>query len=409
MRKAWLRWGAGLASLLLVLLLVPASTASADLPSELSEAESRVGSAEAELTAAQGRLEQARARRAAAARRAVEPVAAARTARARVRALRADLLETQRRARRAIAEREEDRRAAADEHDDEVSAGIGIGIAAIIVAALVLGWSRFRVSLPVVALGRVGFWQAVALCVGGGFVVAVIGAAMGSGDGPVATVGIAIFLLGVVLPVALLLARRRVGVEGERLRGWLSGGAAALLVLFGLAAILAAVLRDEPEAVSPSVRLQQEANALRSGPGAERLGEAKEEAAEARQLAAGPLARRRAAGAALRRARRRVQDVQSGLLDATAEARRLANRLEAALAREEREAIAEQRREERLTEELEEEAEEESVPAGCDDGYSGCVPPYPPDVDCSEVGESVAVYGSDPHGLDADADGIGCE
>lgn len=45
----------------------------------------------------------------------------------------------------------------------------------------------------------------------------------------------------------------------------------------------------------------------------------------------------------------------------------------------------------------------------CDPNYSGCVPPYPPDVDCADVGGSVDVFGSDPHGLDADGDGIGCE
>jgi len=37
------------------------------------------------------------------------------------------------------------------------------------------------------------------------------------------------------------------------------------------------------------------------------------------------------------------------------------------------------------------------------------VPPYPPDVDCADVGETVTVYGSDPHGLDADGDRKGCE
>jgi hypothetical protein len=46
----------------------------------------------------------------------------------------------------------------------------------------------------------------------------------------------------------------------------------------------------------------------------------------------------------------------------------------------------------------------------CDPNYSGrCVPPYPPDVDCADVGGSVQVVGSDPHGLDADRDGFGCE
>jgi hypothetical protein len=45
----------------------------------------------------------------------------------------------------------------------------------------------------------------------------------------------------------------------------------------------------------------------------------------------------------------------------------------------------------------------------CDPNYSGCVPPYPPDVDCAQVNGPVKVLGSDPHGLDADGDGVGCE
>jgi hypothetical protein len=55
-----------------------------------------------------------------------------------------------------------------------------------------------------------------------------------------------------------------------------------------------------------------------------------------------------------------------------------------------------------------EETIEETSP-GCDPNYSGCVPPYPPDLDCGEISGSVAVYGPDPHGLDADGDGSGCE
>jgi hypothetical protein len=46
-----------------------------------------------------------------------------------------------------------------------------------------------------------------------------------------------------------------------------------------------------------------------------------------------------------------------------------------------------------------------TVRPGCDRG----VPPYPPDVDCADVGGPVQVLGSDPHGLDADRDGLGCE
>lgn len=50
-----------------------------------------------------------------------------------------------------------------------------------------------------------------------------------------------------------------------------------------------------------------------------------------------------------------------------------------------------------------------SADAGCESGYDPCVPTYPPDLDCPDVGGPVTVTGSDPHGLDADGDGSGCE
>jgi endonuclease YncB( thermonuclease family) len=45
----------------------------------------------------------------------------------------------------------------------------------------------------------------------------------------------------------------------------------------------------------------------------------------------------------------------------------------------------------------------------CAPGYSPCVPPYPPDVDCADVNGPITVTGADPHGLDADGDGVACE
>lgn len=45
----------------------------------------------------------------------------------------------------------------------------------------------------------------------------------------------------------------------------------------------------------------------------------------------------------------------------------------------------------------------------CAAGYSPCVPVYPPDVDCADVDGPIAVTGADPHGLDADHDGVACE
>jgi micrococcal nuclease len=50
----------------------------------------------------------------------------------------------------------------------------------------------------------------------------------------------------------------------------------------------------------------------------------------------------------------------------------------------------------------------------CDPNYAGgCVPPYPPDVDCAEIRAlgiaPVRVIGVDVHRLDSDGDGLGCE
>lgn len=47
--------------------------------------------------------------------------------------------------------------------------------------------------------------------------------------------------------------------------------------------------------------------------------------------------------------------------------------------------------------------------ANCAPGYSPCVPPPPPDLDCSDLNGPIRVTGSDPHHLDGDGDGWGCE
>jgi endonuclease YncB( thermonuclease family) len=55
------------------------------------------------------------------------------------------------------------------------------------------------------------------------------------------------------------------------------------------------------------------------------------------------------------------------------------------------------------------------APSGkCDPNYAGgCVPPPPPDLDCADIRAlgiaPVRVVGSDPHRLDGDNDGLGCE
>ncbi len=49
--------------------------------------------------------------------------------------------------------------------------------------------------------------------------------------------------------------------------------------------------------------------------------------------------------------------------------------------------------------------------AACDPAYpDACIPPPPPDLDCSDVAyRRFRVLAPDPHGFDADNDGIGCE
>ncbi len=47
----------------------------------------------------------------------------------------------------------------------------------------------------------------------------------------------------------------------------------------------------------------------------------------------------------------------------------------------------------------------------CDSSYPDvCIAPYPPDLDCGDIGYSnFKVIGDDPHGFVGDKDGIGCE
>jgi micrococcal nuclease len=46
----------------------------------------------------------------------------------------------------------------------------------------------------------------------------------------------------------------------------------------------------------------------------------------------------------------------------------------------------------------------------CDPSYRGaCIPAPPPDLDCGQVDGPVAVVGPDPHRLDGNDDGVGCE
>jgi micrococcal nuclease len=53
--------------------------------------------------------------------------------------------------------------------------------------------------------------------------------------------------------------------------------------------------------------------------------------------------------------------------------------------------------------------EPESADSNCSSGYDPCIPAYPPDLDCADVSGPIMVTGNDPHGLDAEDDGVACE
>ena len=55
------------------------------------------------------------------------------------------------------------------------------------------------------------------------------------------------------------------------------------------------------------------------------------------------------------------------------------------------------------------EANPKRTSAHCASGYEGACLPIGRDVDCADVGHPVLVFGSDPHRLDGDNDGVGCE
>ena len=68
--------------------------------------------------------------------------------------------------------------------------------------------------------------------------------------------------------------------------------------------------------------------------------------------------------------------------------------------------------------ELEESVTSESTPpvkptgkTSCDPSYpTVCIAPYPPDLNCIDIPYSnFQVFSPDPHGFDADFDGVGCE
>lgn len=379
----------------------------------LNDAEARAAEAETEIEELEAQLGPVESAYAVSVHRAAPARRAARSSRARVRDLKNDEAAGRQSAAAEISRIEARHAQEVDDHDEQVKGGVGLALAALVAAAIALGWSWFRASAAVALLTRLPRGQAAGLCIGVGMVLLIVGAAMAGSGKAVGAIGTWIALLGLLLPVAFLLARHSAQVQRgrsepllkrERVPASVTRGISAVLLVVCVAGFGAAIFASDPEPVMVSAALRDRAGGVRGEAAKRRLAGVEAEATRLREKAAKLSADQGAARAALRDLRGQLHGARRQLARAHSDARHFTRRLAAISAREAREA-------EELAEIEAEEAEEleEEAGAGCDPNYTGCVPNTGYDVDCAEVGGPVEVIGTDVDGLDADGDGIGCE
>ncbi len=389
-----------------------------DLNAALSEAESRAEVAAVEVDELKGAVRPAESRFEASSERAAPVAAAAHTADRRVARIERELRTDRLAAAAKVSRIENEKRDAAEKHDETVRFGLGLGLTALIAAGIAFGWDRFRASAPVTWLTRVSLGQAIGLCVGGGLLMVIVGAAMSSADGVVGVIGVALFLLGFVFANALVLARHSVEVQRGRSKPVLrrerwprrvaqvTAGVLGALCLIGLGT---AVFAGEAESSEASAALRLEADGRDAS--TPELAQVEQRAAKLGRTASSLLAVANADRRDLRTARRKLGHAEARLASAESDAASFTHRLAVLSAREEREAEQEARR---VEEQAAEEAEQ--TPEECDPNYSGCLDPNAVDYDCAGgSGDgplytgTVEVLGVDHYGLDADGDGIGCD
>jgi hypothetical protein len=406
-----------------VAVVVPTSLAFAqDLTTALGEAESGAEVAAAEVGELKAAVGPAERRFDASAERATPVKAAARAAEHRVVGIEGRLRARHLAAAARVSRIEDERRDAANKHDETVRLGLALALATLIAAGIAFGWSWFRASAVVSWLTGVSLGQAIGVCVGGGLLMVIVGVAMSGTDGIVGVIGAVLFALGFVLANALVLARHSAEVQRGRSKPisrrerlprratQVTAGVFAALCLIGLGT---AVFAGENGSSKASAALRREA-----GDGdltTLALTSAKERAVRLNRKASPLITISRANQRELRAARRKLDRAEARLASAESDAASLAHRLAVVTRREEREAETEaQRVEERAQEEAEEAEELEAE--RCDPNYSGCLDPNASDYDC--IGGSgdgplytgeVIVLGVDHYGLDANGNGIGCE
>lgn len=430
-----------LVALTFLLALAAAQPAPAqELTSLIATAEQRAEAARGEVGELKKELPPISSRYSRASRR-------ARAARSEVRSAKADVatIKTERDTRRADAATrlhriEDANRESQQNHDDRITSDIGLGLAAMVVALLVLAWDWFRASAAVAALTRFTAAQAVGICVGGGFLAVLIGAVMEGGGGLMAVLGTALVSLGLMLPAAFLLARHSAEIQRGRAKPWLGRERFPARVTQVLAAILGVVCLGAfgaaafaPQAHSDEIPTGLQAVANGDGHGSSVLAAAEATALAAEREAAPALAAQARARSSLRHARRAVGQAERGMVAAERQARNLSRKLVAVelreqheVEREERRALRAQEKEEREYERMlasEErkatrEAETAAEAEACDPNYEGaCLHEGIGDYDCeggsgdgpNYVAGPVYVVGYDEFGLDSDGDGVGCE
>lgn len=321
--STWKAFGLALLAAGLCLLAIGAPVAAAaGLATRLASAEATVYQDESERPALRAGIAVAEDNYRAAAHRAAPPVRSLHQAEAQARHLHGELAAREQKARADITRLEERHQAEVDDHDEEVRSGVGFGFAALVAGLIALAWGWFRAAAAVAALTRIDRGQAIGICVGGGLLLLIVGAVLGSSNGATGALGSFLFCLGLILPTAFLLARHSAEIQRgrekpllrrERLPQWASQATAGLMFVLFLAGAGSAAFATGASSAPIIPRLEGEAEAVREGRGAGELQAAEMQRTQAKQRAAAPLAARAKARRELASARRELRHAQQRL------------------------------------------------------------------------------------------------
>ncbi len=395
----------GVLACLAVLTWSEAATAQ-DLNAALSEAQSRVENATAEVSEFQAELQPAQARLKTSSARATPVASAAHAADQRAATIEARLRARRRDATATLTRLERERQDSVNRHDETVRAGLGFALAMLVAAGIALAWDWFRATALVAWLARMPRNQAIGLCVGGGLLMVIVGAAIGAAGGVAGVLGIALFALGFVLANALVLARHSAEIQRGRERPVMRrerlprravqvlAGVLGALCLIGLGS---AVFAGDASSNRASAALRYHASGKSMHTPA--LDRARRTAARLDRQASVLVAAAQSDRSDLQGIRLKLDQARGRLTGAESDVSRYQRRL----------AIIEKPKP----------APPPPPPAPspqCDPNYSGCLDPNAVDYDCkggSGDGPlytgTVQVLGVDHYGLDADGDGIGCD